>query len=524
VNAEASAPTPSASNLPQAQDGANGAPLQATVAGSAAFDGQAETHAAAAPISTPSSVSGTDPAPVEASQPEPADAPLRTAESEPPGAPHPAASAIAQQSPADAGGGAANSPAASVEIAAVQAATLPVPPAGVAAHLSERAAVGVAAAAATTQAVPLPPAGTGGNLDRMIGQLLIVGFKGVSPSEPSTQKLAAQIKAGLVGGVLFLSHNVQSPQQLRALTAYIQRLKTDIPLLLAVDQEGGMVQRLSPDKGFSEFPSAASLGRSNDPLMAYGVYRRLAAELAQYGFNMNLGPVVDLDRNDASPIIAGKERSYGAQPKHVAAFAKAFSMAHQELSVLTVLKHFPGHGSTPLDTHAQPVQLGSPWDAAELEPYRDLIASNEAQAIMTGHLAHPAITGDGGVPASLSVKAIRDTLRGSLGFGGVVISDDLEMGAIRDRFSIEDSAVRAIQAGNDIIIVSNQNAPSPDLPERLVAAIRAALEKGEISREALQASYDRILALKQRLQPLAAGKTGNGAKRASADKDRAQHR
>jgi beta-N-acetylhexosaminidase len=373
--------------------------------------------------------------------------------------------------------------------------------------------------------VPQPSPRQAIPLDRIIGQMLVVGFRGLTPEESWPQKLSVQLKTGTIGGVLFMSHNVQSPQQLKALTGFLQKSKGDIPALFAVDQEGGIVQRLSAEKGFQTYPTAGKIGQSNDPLTAYSVYRRLAAELSQNGFNLNLGPVVDLLRNDASPIIAGKERSFGSQPKHVAAFAKAFCIAHQDEGVLTVLKHFPGHGSTPFDTHVQPVDVGQSWTEDEIVPYRELISSRTAQAVMAGHIANPAMADEPGLPASLSAKAIRQVLRGDLGFTGVVISDDLEMGAIRARYSIEDSAVKAIKAGNDIVILSNQNAPNPDLPERVAAAIRKAVDAGELRREELQASYDRILTFKQRLPSPAAATAssgGNGkpagAKRAGAER------
>jgi beta-N-acetylhexosaminidase len=365
--------------------------------------------------------------------------------------------------------------------------------------------------------MPQPPVRQNGALDRMIGQMLLVGFRGLTPEETWPQKLTAQIKAGTIGGVLFMSHNIQSPAQLKTLTSYLQRAKSDIPVLFAVDQEGGIVQRLSAEKGFQSYPTARKIGASNDPLTAYNVYGRLAAELAHFGFNLNLGPVVDLDRNEDSPIIAGKERSFGPQPKHVASFAKAFAVAHQDIGVLTALKHFPGHGSTPFDTHTQAVDVGASWDKEEIEPYRELIGAQVAQAIMVGHISNPSMSEEPGLPASLSSRTIREALRKSLGFSGVVISDDLEMGAIRARYSIEESAVKAFKAGNDMIILSNQNAPNPDLPDRIIAAVRKAVEGGVLSREDLQASYDRILALKQRL-PGTGTKTAAPSKRASADR------
>ena len=405
--------------------------------------------------------------------------------------------------------------AAAPSLTATDASTAPLPtPAPI---REARATVADDAAPVPRQPVPAAPAMSSAALDKMIGQMLLVGFRGLTPEEAWPQKLAAQLRAGTIGGVLFMSHNIQSPQQLKTLTGFLGRAKGDIPALFAVDQEGGIVQRLSAEKGFQSYPTAGKIGKSNDPLTAYSVYGRLAAELVHFGFNMNLGPVVDLDRNDKSPIIAGKERSFGPQPKHVAAFAKAFCIAHQDAGVLTVLKHFPGHGSTPFDTHEAPVDTGPHWDQAELEPYNELIASKTAQAVMVGHISNQLMSEEPGLPASLSSRTIRDVLRKALGFSGVVISDDLEMGAIRARYGLEESAVKALKAGNDMIILSNQNAPAPDLPERIVAAVRKAVEDGTLSREELTASYERILALKQRL-PGATAKSGSAAKRASADR------
>lgn len=373
-----------------------------------------------------------------------------------------------------------------------------------------------AAALAATPSPQAPARDAAPSLDRMIGQMLLVGFRGLTPDEAWPQKLAAQIKAGTVGGVLFMSHNVQSPQQIKALTGFLLQARGDLPVLMAVDQEGGIVQRLSAEKGFQTYPTARKIGMSNDPLTAYGIYARLATELTRNGFNMNLGPVVDLDRNEKS-IIRFKERSYGAMPKHVTSFAKAFAMSHQDVGVLTVLKHFPGHGSTATDSHAQLVTSGSEWDLSELEPYRQLVEQRVAKAIMTGHIANPRIS-EPDVPASLSERAIRQVLRGALGFTGVVVSDDLEMGALRSKYSIEEIAVRALKAGNDMVILANQSAPAPDLPDRVVAAVRKAVETGALSRDELQASYERIVQMKQQLPAIAPAKAVTASKRASVDR------
>lgn len=329
--------------------------------------------------------------------------------------------------------------------------------------------------------------------------MLMVGFRSQTADDPWTQKLAAQIKSGTVGGVIFLAHNIVSPQQVASLTAEFQRANGDVPVLLAVDQEGGIVQRLAHDKGFAEYPTAGQVGKSNDPLTAYTVYKNLATEMASYGFNLNMGPVVDLQRDDTS-IIAGKERAFGSRPMHVTAFAKAFCSAHRDVGVLTALKHFPGHGSTGADTHTGAADVSKSWSPEELEPYRQLIKSGSADLVMVGHVAHAEMSDEPDLPASLSEKAINKRLRGKLGFTGVVVSDDLEMGAVAKRFPLENSIIRAINAGTDIVLLGNQNDPSPDLPQRAMAIIKDAVAKGTVSRKRLQQSYDRIIALKRKLK------------------------
>lgn len=355
------------------------------------------------------------------------------------------------------------------------------------------------ATTANTQSEAATGADNADPLDKMIGQLLMVGFEGTTPDEPSVQKLAAQIKSGQVGGVLFLGRNIVSPQQVTTLNAYLRRANPDVPVLLAIDQEGGVVQRLSHDKGFPEFPSAGQVGQSNDPLNAYAVYERMAGQLAEYGFNFNLGPVVDLQRGK-SAVIAGQERSFGDRPRHVAAFAKAFCIAHRSAGLLTALKHFPGHGSAGGDTHNGDVDVSESWKADELDPYRELIGAGAVDVVMTGHIAHRNWSDEAGLPASLSEKAIAKMLRGDLGFSGVIITDDLEMGAVSKRYTPEASVVRAIKAGNTIVMLSNKAHPSLDLPERMIAAIRKAVQDGELTRAQVEQSYELVMALKQRLR------------------------
>lgn len=357
------------------------------------------------------------------------------------------------------------------------------------------------------QTIPAPPPDDG--LGKLIGQMLIVGFQGAASDENWPRQISAQIESGKIGGVLVMSHNMLAPAQLTKLTTAFRRTKAQVAPFIAVDQGGGQAQHLPSEKGFQQYTSAADIGKSNDPLSAYNLYQRMAIELAVYGFNVNFGPVVDLEQLGGNGAAGVHERRYGSQPKHVAAFAKAFRLAHHGEGLLTVLRHFPG-----------PANLGAgaeaPWDAAALEPYRQLIAGGNADMVMVGHLAHPEFSDEPGLPASLSRKAIQTKLRAEIGFKGVVISDDLE--AVAARFPLEESVVRAISAGNDLLLVSNQDRPSPDLPERFATIVRQAVTTGVLTRERLQASYDRIIAAKQSLSQ--AAREMASAKQTEADEEK----
>lgn len=348
-------------------------------------------------------------------------------------------------------------------------------------------------------------------LDTIIGQMLLVGFSGTSPEDPGVQTIATQIKAGTIGGVIFQDHNIKSGKELRKLTGFLAKLKAPTPPFLAISQEGGAVQPLSSDKGFDKYPSAQEIGSSNDPFNAYTVYKQMAEELAANGLNLNLAPVLDLDVNETASASV-KARSFGSHPKHVAAFAKAFSLAHLDEGLLTAVKHFPGEGSAAQNPNEQIVDISESWTGNELEPFRQLIKSKSADMIVLGHVAHKDLSDETGLPVSLSEKAVKIKLREELGFEGVIISDDLEAATLRRTLSLEDSAVRAIKAGNDMVLIGNRAAPSPDLPAKLLAAIKEAVATGGLDQEQLERSYERILTVKQKLfsaqKPVASAKIG----------------
>lgn len=332
-------------------------------------------------------------------------------------------------------------------------------------------------------------------LTRKIGQMLMIGFPGSAPRGAWARHIRGDIRAGKIGGVILFEHNIQSPRQLAALTNYLRKGAPSLPFI-AVDQEGGKVQRLRQRNGFFDTPGARSLSRE-DPVLANLAYKRMAEELARSGVNVNLGPVVDLDINRKNKVISKLGRSYGAQPSRVTQYAQSFIEAHNSAGVLTALKHFPGHGSSTVDTHKGLADIRRTWRRAELEPYVRLVKSG-VDMIMVGHLYHPRFSDDG-APASLSRKAIMQEIRGRLRFKGLVITDDLEMRAITRHYGFDDAVVRAVQAGNDILIISNQAKPDRYLAGRALAAIIKAVRDHKISPQRIEQSYRRILAAKTRL-------------------------
>ncbi len=355
-------------------------------------------------------------------------------------------------------------------------------------------------------------------LRKMIGQMLLIGFTGQSPSDAGVQRVADQLRAGKAGGVIFMSRNIETPEQVRRLTSLFAEAAKDHPTpFIAVDQEGGYVQRLARSKGFNTHPSAERLGARKDPQGAYSAYRNLAIELLEYGFNLNFGPVVDLNVNPANPVIGRLKRSFGSDPDQVVSFAKAFVFAHNETGVLTAAKHFPGHGSSESDSHDELADISQSWSEAELRPYRKLIEADAIDMVMTGHLYHPSLSDAPGVPVSLSWRGIQTVLRESLNFDGVVITDDLDMRGVRESRTFEDTVISAAAAGNDILLITNGNGYMPDLPERAAAAIRSGLDEGRLSVAQIEESYQRVLKLKEELSRLQRTATGRGEDRGLAD-------
>ena len=341
------------------------------------------------------------------------------------------------------------------------------------------------------------------SLQKKIAQMLMIGFRGItlSGSEPIVRDIR---ELGIGAVVLFdyddelksYERDIASPQQLAELTTTLGNY-AELPLLIAIDQEGGRVARLKLRHGFPPTVSARYLGKVNDPSQTAWFSSRMAETLHAAGINLNFAPVVDLDLNPDNPIIGRYERSFSADPAAVVSHARAFIKAHDVNNVLTCLKHFPGHGSSTADSHKGFVDVTDSWTEKELEPYRVLLGEGNCRVVMTAHIFNRRLDPD--YPATLSKATITGLLRQKLGFNGVVVSDDLQMGAIRLHYSFETAVEKAILAGVDVLDICNEAVYDPDAAPRTIELVTRLVQQGVISEERINSSYYRIMALKRGL-------------------------
>lgn len=332
-------------------------------------------------------------------------------------------------------------------------------------------------------------------LRQKIGQMIIVGLIGQTVSDT----LYADLSERNVGGVILsgANGNLKNPLQIQQLTAQI-RSAAATPPFIATDQEGGAVARLNSSNGFASTSSAYKLGTTYASLDSTRTQTAMMAGwLKNSGFNVNFAPVVDVNVNPVSPAIGYYGRSFSAVPLTVAQHARVFIEECHAKSVVTALKHFPGHGSAGTDSHLSLPDITATWSAPELIPYSDLIGNNSVDMVMIGHLFHSGI--DSVYPSSLSRRTIQGLLRDSLGFGGVVVSDDLYgMKAITDNYGFWDAAEKSITAGTDILLYVSNTFNGSSLCRQLVDTLEARVRRGVIPESRINESFARITALKSR--------------------------
>ena len=326
------------------------------------------------------------------------------------------------------------------------------------------------------------------SLDEKIGQLVISGVESTS-IDPTIQDF---IQKKYIGGVILFSRNVSTAQQVLNLTNSIKdtNKSNKIPLFISVDEEGGLVSRLP--KEFIKLPKNSYIGEIDNPKFSYDIGKSIGKELSSLGYNMDFAPVMDINSNPKNPVIGA--RSFGNNEKIVSELGIETMKGLQSENIIPVIKHFPGHGDTSVDSHIGLPIVNNDLNRLknfELAPFKSAI-NNGADVVMVSHILLSKL--DNQYPASLSSKIITDLLRNQLNFMGVIITDDMTMGAISKNYGIGDAAVKSLLAGSDIILVCHEY----DNVNKVLDSIKLAVKNNVISEQRINQSLYRILSLKEK--------------------------
>lgn len=379
----------------------------------------------------------------------------------------------------------------------------------------------------------------------MAGQMLLIGFRGAEPADQNGAPLPIlrQVAEQNLGGVILFDRdavlgsggrNVQSPAQLSRLTAALARAAAEAnlpPLFIAVDQEGGRVQRLKPVYGFPDSPAAAELcpdgapgpsdaasppsspntnapastpasaGGGAGPVLAaspaFNAGQATGRMLRDAGLNLDFAPVCDVNVNPQNPVIGGLGRSFAADPLRAGMCAASFARGLKSQGVLTAAKHFPGHGSSTSDSHLGFTDVTGTWTETELLPFAALMRENLADMVMTAHVYNARL--DPKRPATLSRAVITGLLRGKLGYSGVVVTDDLQMRAVTSAYGFKEALGLAVNAGADVLLIGNNLEYDDAIGQKALDALMALVAEGKVPAARIRESYARILSLKMTL-------------------------
>lgn len=330
-------------------------------------------------------------------------------------------------------------------------------------------------------------------IEEKIAQLFFIMPEALDPTLPEDTKVTAitdtmknTYKEYPAGGIILFAKNIENPEQLTKLTSDIHALNELTPLI-GVDEEGGLITRIAKNENFN-VTKFNSMLETKDADEAYNIGKTIGTYLNEYGFDVDFAPIADVNTNPDNPVIG--KRAFSADPKTAAKFVSSAIKGFHDANIMTSIKHFPGHGDTQTDTHKGYAETQKTWDEiknCEMIPFIKGIDAG-TDMVMVAHIAAPKVTGDG-TPATLSYTLITEKLRNELGFKGVVITDGMKMGAIAQQYDAADAAVKAIEAGIDIIL----------LPENYIEAyngVLTAVQNGTITEERIDESVMRILHLK----------------------------
>ncbi|MEH7225025.1 beta-N-acetylhexosaminidase [Bacillus sp. JJ1566] len=326
------------------------------------------------------------------------------------------------------------------------------------------------------------------SLEEKMGQMLMVGVNGYF-MDNSTKQMITDYH---VGGFVILGSNVRDELELRKLIETLKETNktNNHPLLLAIDEEGGRITRFP--ENVSKLPSNQKVGQLNNQDLSYKIGGLLAEKVAYFGFNMNFAPVLDVNSNPRNRVIG--DRSFSSNPQVVSKLGIKTMQGIRDNGVIPVIKHFPGHGDTFVDSHLGLPTLPHDQErlrSIELHPFANAI-KEKADVVMTAHILLPKL--DASNPATISKAVITELLRKELGFEGVVITDDLTMGAIAKHHTVGEAAVKSVLAGSDILLIAHHHPKAKEAIE----ALGKAVADGEISEKRINESVYRILALKKK--------------------------
>ncbi len=347
-----------------------------------------------------------------------------------------------------------------------------------------------------------------------IGQMLIIGFEGKRVDVNSS--VVRAINEANIGGVILFDYNshtqlfdknIESPTQVKKLTQQLQLAnkianrkyhRPRLPLLISVDYEGGAVDRLKKEYGFPETFPAAMVGRMSMEEAAK-IADGMGKALEDAGFNLNFAPDLDVNVNLDNPIIGKLGRSFSDNPNEVARYANLFSRHFLRHKTQCAFKHFPGHGSATTDSHLDFVDVTGSWQESELIPYKLLLGGSEScNMVMTAHIVNRQLD-ESGLPATLSRKILTNLLREQLQFKGVIITDDMQMKAISDHYSLEQALTLAVNAGADMFIFGDQLSDKAQEPQTIIDIIEKQVKSGKISESRVDDAYRHIKAFKRSL-------------------------
>lgn len=339
-----------------------------------------------------------------------------------------------------------------------------------------------------TKKVDIEKMVTNMSLDEKIAQMLIVMFQNTEMDD----SLKEAIQAKKPGGYILFSNNLTDYETTKKLISDMQSI-SNIPLFIGIDQEGGRVQRLQNMEGISitSIPSMEEVGKKNDEKYAYNLGKTMGKELSLFGINMDFAPTIDTLLNEKNKVIG--DRSFGSDVNVVSKLGISLAKGLEEENVIAVYKHFPGHGSTEVDSHYDLPVLNKTKEEllfSDFIPFQNAISAN-AQVIMVGHLAVPNITKDE-TPASLSKELITDLLKEEMGYKGLIITDALNMKAITKNYSEKEVYEKAIHAGVDLLLM-------PNSLESAISFIKESIQEGVIEEEQINQSVKKILNLKYRM-------------------------